>query len=214
MRRPRLMQGFFRHHDRDVVEVFLYSIGPDDRSSYRKLIEVATEHFVDLAALDVEACAARIRADQIDVLVDTFFFGAHTTAVDALWSGLPVVTLRGRRSHRASGPALSRPSGSPSWSRPTARTTRRSRSGWPKLRKSTGSFVAASWRTGPPIRSSIRSTKRARGGGEPGGHRGASAAFLTAARRSFHVRAERTRDQAPAPSRRSKITTPKRVRRP
>ncbi|MDB4946423.1 MAG: hypothetical protein JWP97_5957 [Labilithrix sp.] len=65
-----LMQGLFRHHDRAVVEVFLYSLGPDDGSTYRRRIEADAEHFVDLAALDEEACAARIRADGIDVLVD------------------------------------------------------------------------------------------------------------------------------------------------
>lgn len=31
-----------------------------------------------------------------DLFVDTFNFNAHTTAIDALWSGLPVVTKIGR----------------------------------------------------------------------------------------------------------------------
>ena len=30
-----------------------------------------------------------------DLFLDTFPFGAHTTCVDALWSGLPVLTRRG-----------------------------------------------------------------------------------------------------------------------
>lgn len=65
-----LIQGMFRHHDRTAVEVFAYSIGPDDGSASRERIAAAVEHFVDLAPLDVEECAARIRADALDVLVD------------------------------------------------------------------------------------------------------------------------------------------------
>lgn len=30
-----------------------------------------------------------------DLFVDTFVYGAHTTAADALWAGLPLLTLRG-----------------------------------------------------------------------------------------------------------------------
>lgn len=30
-----------------------------------------------------------------DLFVDSFVYGAHTTAADALWAGLPILTLRG-----------------------------------------------------------------------------------------------------------------------
>lgn len=30
-----------------------------------------------------------------DLFVDSFVYGAHTTAADALWAGLPLLTLRG-----------------------------------------------------------------------------------------------------------------------
>ena len=30
-----------------------------------------------------------------DLFVDNFVYGAHTTAADALWAGLPLLTLRG-----------------------------------------------------------------------------------------------------------------------
>src|SRR5690606_3590870 len=50
--------------------VFLYSIGPNDGGPNRRAIEGSSEHFVDLASLDVDACVARIREDAIDVLVD------------------------------------------------------------------------------------------------------------------------------------------------
>ncbi|MDB4946985.1 MAG: hypothetical protein JWP97_6519 [Labilithrix sp.] len=65
-----LMRGFFQKHDRDAIEAFVYSIGPDDGSAYRAGIVAAAEHFVDLSPLDIEGCVTRIRADEIDVLVD------------------------------------------------------------------------------------------------------------------------------------------------
>ena len=36
------------------------------------------------------------RMHQADLFLDTFPFNAHATASDALWAGVPIVTLRGR----------------------------------------------------------------------------------------------------------------------
>ena len=36
------------------------------------------------------------RMRQADLFLDTFPYNAHVTASDALWAGVPVVTLRGR----------------------------------------------------------------------------------------------------------------------
>jgi predicted O-linked N-acetylglucosamine transferase (SPINDLY family) len=36
------------------------------------------------------------RYAQADLFLDTFYYGAHTTAADALWCGLPVLTCKGR----------------------------------------------------------------------------------------------------------------------
>lgn len=39
-------------------------------------------------------CYQRMSAS-CDLFVDSFVYGAHTTAADALWAGLPLLTLRG-----------------------------------------------------------------------------------------------------------------------
>lgn len=44
-----LMQSIPGFHARSKVEVFCYSLTPDDKSSFRKKIEEETEHFVDLS---------------------------------------------------------------------------------------------------------------------------------------------------------------------
>ena len=36
-----------------------------------------------------------LRHKLADVFVDTFFYSSHSTGILALWSGLPIVTLRG-----------------------------------------------------------------------------------------------------------------------
>ena len=41
-----------------------------------------------------------------DIFVDTFNYNAHTTAVDALWGGLPVVTLAGKQFSARVGASL------------------------------------------------------------------------------------------------------------
>lgn len=65
-----LMKGFFQKHDRDAVEAFVYSVGPDDGSAYRAAVMDAAEHFIDLYSSDIPSSVARIRADEVDVLVD------------------------------------------------------------------------------------------------------------------------------------------------
>ncbi len=33
----------------------------------------------------------------VDLLLDTFIYGSHTTAADALWTGIPILTMRGSK---------------------------------------------------------------------------------------------------------------------
>ncbi|MBL0930803.1 MAG: tetratricopeptide repeat protein [Alphaproteobacteria bacterium] len=64
-----LLAEVLEQHDRSKIELFLYSYGPDDRSAERARI-AAAGNFVDIAALDDDAAAARIANDKLDVLVD------------------------------------------------------------------------------------------------------------------------------------------------
>ncbi|MBF0124864.1 MAG: tetratricopeptide repeat protein, partial [Magnetococcales bacterium] len=62
--------GIFKRHNRHRFEVFAYSIGEDDGSSYRRRIEDDVDHFVDLCWLSDQEAAQRIRDDGIDILID------------------------------------------------------------------------------------------------------------------------------------------------
>jgi len=65
-----LMAELFERHDRQKVELFLYSHGPDDQSATRQRLRAAADEFVEARELSTRALAERIRADGIDVLVD------------------------------------------------------------------------------------------------------------------------------------------------
>lgn len=62
--------GIFGFHDRARFEVFGYSFGRDDSSAYRQRIAADIEHFVELRDSTPAEMARRIRADEIDILVD------------------------------------------------------------------------------------------------------------------------------------------------
>lgn len=72
-----LMAEVFEYHDRSRFEVFLYSHGPNDNSPTRRRLEVAAEHFVELAGVPDQQIAQRIADDQIDVLIDLKGYTAH-----------------------------------------------------------------------------------------------------------------------------------------
>lgn len=65
-----LMRSLFGLHDRQGFEVFGYSFGKDDGSSYREGIRRDCDHFIDLEGLSAADCARRIHADGIHILVD------------------------------------------------------------------------------------------------------------------------------------------------
>lgn len=57
-------------HDRSQFEVFIYSWGIDDSSTYRQRIRQEAEHFVDMRGWSDEAMIQRIADDGIQLLVD------------------------------------------------------------------------------------------------------------------------------------------------
>ena len=61
--------GVLENHDKNKFEIFAYSYGVDDKSSWRKRIEKAT-NFVDIFDLNNQQAAKRIYKDRIDILVD------------------------------------------------------------------------------------------------------------------------------------------------
>ena len=65
-----LIPDLIESHDRTRVEVFGYSIGPDDQGAERARLVAAFDHFRDLNGLDDLAAARRINDDGIHILVD------------------------------------------------------------------------------------------------------------------------------------------------
>lgn len=63
-----LVELFERHSD--AVTLYAYSLRADDGSMQRKRIQAAVENFVDVERLSVPGTCDRIRADEIDILVD------------------------------------------------------------------------------------------------------------------------------------------------
>ena len=64
-------------HDRRAVEVFLYAYGPPTDDPWRQAAVSASDHFVDVDALDDSGAAMRIARDRIDVLVDLNGYTLH-----------------------------------------------------------------------------------------------------------------------------------------
>ncbi len=65
-----LIAEVLERHDRDAFEVFGYCNSPEDGSDIRARVVAALDHHVPVRALSDEAAARRIRADEIDILVD------------------------------------------------------------------------------------------------------------------------------------------------
>jgi predicted O-linked N-acetylglucosamine transferase (SPINDLY family)/predicted 2-oxoglutarate/Fe(II)-dependent dioxygenase YbiX len=65
-----LILRLFELHDRQQFEVYAYSLGENDRGSYRRKFEADSDCFRDVAQLDSVAIAQQIYADEIDILID------------------------------------------------------------------------------------------------------------------------------------------------
>ncbi|MEO5330632.1 MAG: hypothetical protein H7839_01305 [Magnetococcus sp. YQC-5] len=65
-----LMVELFELHDRNRVEVFVYSIGQQFEDPIRQRIRTAVEHWRDLSVMTDVQAAEQIIADRIEILVD------------------------------------------------------------------------------------------------------------------------------------------------
>lgn len=72
-----LITGLFEQHDRDRFEVYAYSFGEDDGSSWRRRIEAASDHFVDVTREGYRETAIRMNRDEVDILLDFKGFTAE-----------------------------------------------------------------------------------------------------------------------------------------
>lgn len=73
-----LITGLFEQHDRDRFEVYAYSFGEDDGSSWRRRIEAASDQFVDVTQEGYRDTAARMNRDEVDILLDFKGFTAES----------------------------------------------------------------------------------------------------------------------------------------
>lgn len=65
-----LIAELFELHDREKFEIFAYSYGVDDGSAIRARLRKEAEHFTELNDFTPLECAQKIRADEIDLLID------------------------------------------------------------------------------------------------------------------------------------------------
>ena len=93
-----LITELMEHHDRTQFEIFAYSYGVNDKSSERKCLEKAFDHFNDIRLLNDIDAANKIYGDGIDILVDlTGYTQTSRTHIIALkpapisinWLGYP-----------------------------------------------------------------------------------------------------------------------------
>ena len=78
-----LMVDLLEQLDRERVELFLYSHGPNDGSELRRRIQASADHFVECGGMTTRSQAQRIHEDGIDVLIDLKGF-THDTRISVL----------------------------------------------------------------------------------------------------------------------------------
>jgi len=94
-----LMQSIPGVHNRARVEIFCYSLSPDDGTTFRQKVSREAEHFIDLSAIQCNGKAAdRIYQDGIHVLVNmngytkgarNEIFALRPAPIQAMWLGYP-----------------------------------------------------------------------------------------------------------------------------
>lgn len=90
-----LTKNFYKYHNKERFEIFLYSIGPrDDHYSHHIIQQV--DHFTDLFQKNMEETAEHIYNDQCDIVIDmngftehsrTYIFGQRLAPIQMSWVG-------------------------------------------------------------------------------------------------------------------------------
>lgn len=79
-----LMAGVYEKHDRKAFEILAFDAGHNDSSPIRRRLEGAFDGIIDIAGLPDHAAAERIRAAEIDILVNlNGYFGDYRMGVFA-----------------------------------------------------------------------------------------------------------------------------------
>jgi predicted O-linked N-acetylglucosamine transferase (SPINDLY family) len=80
-----LAAGLFENHDRSRFQVLAFDNGRDDASPMRKRVVAAFDKFMSIAALSDRDAAARIAAEEVDILISlNGYFGKMRPSVFAL----------------------------------------------------------------------------------------------------------------------------------
>jgi predicted O-linked N-acetylglucosamine transferase (SPINDLY family) len=112
-------------HDRERFEVYGYSHGPARESPMRGRLRAACEHFIDIGRETDDAAAARIRGDELDVLVDLKGYtvgdrlavmARRPCRVQLAWLGYPGTTGAPFIDYLIADPFLIPPDGEPAYS--------------------------------------------------------------------------------------------------
>lgn len=85
-----LIAELFERHDRNRFEVFGYCTSLDDGSEIRRRVIGAFDHYASIRALSDEDAARRIRADEIDILIDLNGLTAGSRLQILRWRPAPV----------------------------------------------------------------------------------------------------------------------------
>jgi protein O-GlcNAc transferase len=85
-----LMAELFERHDRARFEVVAYSYGPEDASPMRARLARAFDRFVEMRAMSHREAARRIRADEVDILIDLKGYTHHARPRIAAYRPAPV----------------------------------------------------------------------------------------------------------------------------
>lgn len=65
-----LIAGLFPKHDKEHFQTYVYSHGPDDKSSFRTKIKKTADVFTDIASFNFSDAAKLIYKNKIDILID------------------------------------------------------------------------------------------------------------------------------------------------